>query len=184
MNEVAVRQAVFRAARGAGYWPITQTDASVCERCGNLLRPPIGRPDILLLHPINGSAVVEVKTVRPTETAFAFANIDDGQRRWLSRWSEDGGIGYIALGAIRQHGQRQMLEHLWLVPWERWLMLEKAVEPVQSSVPLEAGKGMRRELQEGELDLVHLLADLELERENGDYRWPAAVPANPLPVGD
>ena len=176
MNEADVRQMVFRAAREAGFWPVTQTDASRCGKCGNLLRPPVGRPDILLLNPRGPGAVIEVKTLRPSETSFPFSRIEDSQRRWLSLWQNDGGESYIALGIIQQHGQRQMLDHLYLVPWERWLTLEKAIEPIQSSVPLEAGKGMKRELQEGKLDLVHLLSDLEMERENGAYEWRPAPP--------
>ena len=172
MDESYVRRAVFRAARLAGLWPITQTDASRCSHCGHLVRPPPGRPDILGMNPVGRSIVIEVKTVRPKETAFAFADIDDRQRKWLNRWHEDGGQGYIGLGIIRQHGQMHGLDHLYLIPWGRWLAAEEIVSSIQESIPVQAAKGTRRELQDGKLDIVTVFADLELERTDGVYQWP------------
>ena len=170
MNERDVRQKLFRIARSVGYAPITQTDAARCPRCHSLVKPPIGRPDILLLHPHQASRVVEVKVMHSGDTSFSFDNIDDAQRKWLNWWKDDmNGLGYIGLGVIRAHGKRDFLDYLYLVDWERWKQVEDMVTPYQSSVPLKAGKGYKKELQEKNLDILSLFGDHRWMRENGEW---------------
>jgi len=172
VNETYVRQQVFRLARSLGYWPITQTDAAKCPKCGALLRPPVGRPDMLWLHPSAPARVCEVKVLRQKETSLPLSRITEEQRKWLDRWTGDGGVGYIALGVIRQAGSRHRLARLYLVNWPAWLEAERLVRPIQGSIPLEAGPGFARALQEGQLDIVHLLQPFELTRSDGCWRLP------------
>lgn len=171
MNEADVRGKLSRAARLSGLWPISQTDASVCPTCRNLVRPPIGRPDTLLLNPKGKTEVVEVKVMHPKETSFQFAHIEEKQRLWLDRWEADGGTGYLALGAIRAHGSRHGLDHLWLIEWGKWKEIEARIAPIQSSIPLFAGKGYKKILQEKHLDLVTLCKQYEMYKEDGEWKW-------------
>lgn len=172
MNEAYVRRKVFRMFRLMGYWPITQTDAAKCPKCHALIRPPIGRPDILVLHPQAQTLVVEVKVMHPADTAFSFNNVTPEQHTWLEAWQASGGQGYLALGIIRQAKTRHKLEHLYLIDWRAWLEAEIAVKPIQNSIPLVAGKGMRKELQAGNLDIVTLLSLYELVQQEGGWRLP------------
>ena len=157
MNEADVRRKIYRLLREVGYWPITQTDATICPKCNTRSVPPIGRPDILVLHPTEGCAVVEVKSLRRTEKSFPFDRITDQQRKWLDRWEDDGGRGYLALGVLRPHGSKTYLDYLYLVDWAYWKEIEGLVRPIQLSIPLIAGKGTRQELQAKHLDILTLL---------------------------
>jgi len=179
MKEADVRRMIFKSLRVLGYWPITQTDATICPRCKTKVKPPIGRPDILVLHPTGRTMVVEVKVLRPGEKSFPMNRITPEQRQWLGRWAEDGGQGYLALGAIRKRGSRDYLEHFWLVDWTAWTETEGLVSPIQSSIPLAAGKGMRRELQENDYSLTTMLGPWALRRDNGVWELPEGHSAWP-----
>jgi hypothetical protein len=183
MKEADVRRQVFRMAhKGLGYWPITQTDASVCPRCRTKVKPPIGRPDILWLHPFTSSRVCEVKILRAGEQSFPFDRITQEQRQWLDRWEADGGLGYLAIGALRPHNSKTYLDHLWLVDWAAWKEVEGLVSPIQLSIPLVASKGMRRELQDNHHDMVTLLEPWRLSRDNGTWQLPPGHSAWPQEV--
>jgi len=169
VKEIDVRQKTYRLCRQLGYWPITQTDTSICPKCHTKIKPPISRPDIFVMHPTSRSVVIEVKALHAGETSFPFSRIDDGQRRWLDRWAADGGLGFIALGVIRQHGQRQHLEHLYITPWEYWLGIEHLVGSVQESIPYQAGPGYSVILQEGKWDIVNLLEPYCWYKENKEW---------------
>jgi hypothetical protein len=172
MNEADVQRKLCHAFRSAGYWDITQTDAAQCPSCGTLTHPKTGRPDVLLLHPHQASRVCEVKALRAGETSFPFSRIEDKQRKWQERWMDDGGLGYIGLGVIRQHGKRQHLDHLYLVDWASWLDIEGLVRQIQDSIPYQAGSGYAKELQEKQWDIIHLLADYEVSRRNRKWVLP------------
>jgi len=161
MNESDVRRKIYRHYRHLGYWPITQTDAVKCA-CGRMFYPKKGRPDILLMHPKDRSMVCEVKALRAGSTSFSFDEIDESQRKWLDRWEEDGGIGLIGFGIIRQHGKRQLLDNLYLIPWFQWKNIEEIVKPIQSSIPYKAGPGYKRELQDNKYDIENLFRTWEL----------------------
>lgn len=180
MKEADVRRKVYRLFRELGYWPITQTDATVCPKCGTRSVPPIGRPDILALHPRARPIVVEVKSLRRTETSFPFSRITPEQRQWLDRWQEAGGLGYLALGVLRCRGARTYLDYLYLVDWAGWKEIEGLVSPIQASIPLEASKGTRRELQEWHFDILTLLNHWDLHnRMTGRWQLPVGHSAWP-----
>jgi len=160
MNERTVRQDSYRLFRELGLWPITQTDAQVCPRCGTIIKPPKGRPDILVLNPTGPGLVCEVKAVHGK--SFPTNEITPEQRRWLDRWTGAGGLGLLALGTLVPRQRR-----LWLVPWLEWLEVEGQIKPYQKSIPVVAEPGMRRVIQENHLDLEHLLQPWELRQNNG-----------------
>ena len=166
MDESTVRREVFRLARSLGYAPITQTDAAICPRCGHATKPPIGRPDILWLHPTQGSVVCEVKIVPKGRTSFPFKIIRPEQRKWLDWWVEEKeGIAFLAIGTLTPRHRR-----LWLVPWSVWKNVETEVSKHQESIPVIAGKGVLRVLQEQHLDLDALLQPYECDWK-GDHTW-------------
>ena len=123
-------------------------------------RPPKGRPDILVLNPMGSTRVVEVKVLNLTQKkSFSFTEIDDSQRRWLDRWEEDGGLGFLALGTVGvARGQRRC----WLIPWGIWKSTEASVSKYQLSIPYEAGPGFKKPLQEHHLDIITQFAAFEL----------------------
>jgi len=162
MNEADVRLKFYRRYREQGLWPITNTDAVKCS-CGRMYYPKKGRPDILVLNPLGRSLVCEVKVLRAGETSFSTDKIEEEQRRWLTRWMESGGLGYIGLGIIRQHGKRQFCDYLYHIPWGFWLHAEGLVTPIQGAIPLVAGPGYNRELQDNNYDIIHLFKTWRVE---------------------
>lgn len=162
MDETVIRQETFRLAnRQLETWPITQTDLVICPRCKAKVKPPKGRPDILVLNPWGRSFVIELKAVRGG--AFQFSQLEDKQRQWLTRWLEAGGLGYLGLGTM------ETPRRFWLVDWESWLQVEDLVSEVQQSIPVVAGKGYNRILQDNGWDMDRLLQPFELKRI--PYGW-------------
>ncbi len=172
MKEIDVRQKIIRLLKALSEVPITQTDATRCPNCGSLVKPKIGRPDILGTP----GFVIEVKVLSARETSFPFSRISEQQRRWLDFWSIEREFpGFLGLGVIRPHGEREFLEHLYLVPWRDWLEMESVVEQHQSSIPYIAGKGYKTALQEQSLDIVTMLLEYELHRESKKWIVPDVV---------
>jgi hypothetical protein len=168
--EADVRRQLFRFIRvDLDEEPITQTDATRCPRCGALVKPPIGRPDIL----VSPAFVVEVKTLRAGETSFPFDRVEPEQRRWLSWFlDERNKPAFLGLGIIRKHGKIERLDHLYLIPWDKFLEVERKVCEHQSSIPLEAGPGYKRELQDSGLDILTQFKSFELTRRKGKWHLP------------
>lgn len=174
MNESTVRLKINHSLQAYGYWPITNTNAHKCGNCGKMSYPASGRPDILVLHPTATSAVVEVKTIRPTETGFPFARIEDKQRRWLSAWSEADGLGFLGLGVLRKHGKVTKLDDLYLVEWGEWLRMEAALSPIQNSIPYNSERAKFKIIRERELDVIHLLVNWRMRHVKGDIWEPTS----------
>lgn len=151
MQESAVRAEVYRLLRTAGLWPITQTDAFVCSRCKTVNRPPKGRPDILVLNPEGRSYVVEVKVIR--DGSFPMDDLRPEQRRWLQRWSDAGGLGFIAIGTTKRP------RHLWLIPWAIWQ-------------EIEAQEQNRKRKSVSALTVAAIASEYELTRVSGGWLLP------------
>jgi hypothetical protein len=172
MNESDVDRKLTRFFwKDLGLWPIPSMDAVICHKCHTKIVPKRGRPDIFILNPKGPTRVCEVKVLLPSRTSFNFDEISDKQREWLDRWEEEG-VGFIGFGVIRPHGKRDFLDHLYLIPWRTWKQVEELVKPYQGSIPYEAGKGYRTELQENKYDIVHLFEEYELQRDNGAWQLP------------
>lgn len=153
MNEVNVRRRIGRSLRRRGYVDITNTDAVKCGRCGNLYYPEKGRPDMLVLHPIGRSVVVEVKALKNVN-CFPMNRISPEQRDWLSnKWLAIGGLGYIGMGIIMTHGEQERLDDLYLVEWSAWLELEARLEGILQCVPYDAERGRSKAVKEQQLDM-------------------------------
>lgn len=131
-------------------------------------RPPKGRPDILVLNTHGVSAVVEVKALNLKRLrSFAFDNVTPEQHRWLDRWTDDNGLGYLAIGTVGVRPRR-----LWIVDWSFWREIQDAVSEIQSSLPYIAGKGFSKILQLRCWDMDRLLSNYELERKTGGWVLP------------
>ena len=64
--------------------------------------------------------------------------------------------------------------------WAAWKEVEGLVAPIQNSIPLEAGRGTRRELQEQQLDMLTLLCRWDLhDRQAGRWQLPQSHSAWP-----
>lgn len=118
MNEASVRLEVYHSLQGYGYWPLHMKDAILCPRCGCKILPAVaGRPDILVLDPLSRTLVCEVKIVDLDKSlSFAFTQIEDDQRRWMTAWMEHEGRGFIAIGTLSERPRR-----LWVIPWSEWI---------------------------------------------------------------
>jgi hypothetical protein len=138
-------------------------DASICPRCKAKVLPTADRPDLHVLNPIGLSFVIEAKFARGT--SFPFSEITPGQRTWLSMFTWDGGLAYIALGTDGIAPRR----YLWIVPWDKWLEMEAIVRTVQASLPIENPR--RIEARERGLDAVTLLAHYACTWIGGDQKW-------------
>lgn len=186
MEEKTVRQMIGRSLRQMGYWPITQTDATrtQCPRCKAWVTayPPKGRPDILVLHPRGASIVVECKVLKfkPGKSkSFAFNQIDDAQRRWLDRWLDDGGKGYICLGVIQDNPNKDELLGAWLVDWADWRATEEKFEGIQASIPYTTAHTRTRYLIDNAMDMVTMFGPHALQRDGEQFilpGWHSAIP--------
>ena len=165
MDETYIRQEAFRLAEhGLQTWPITQTDTNICPKCHTKIRPKAGRPDILILNPWGRSYVIEMKAIRGG--AFAFKQVEEQQRKWLTNWLAAGGLGYLGFGTMEKP------RRFWIVDWESWLRIEELVMEVQDSIPVVAGKGYKRLLQDNGWDVHNLCRPWELQRITGGWTLP------------
>lgn len=168
MQERKVRQEVYRLFRNVGYWPVRGRDTIVCARCGNAMHPPIGRPDIIVLAPRGLNCVVEVKVNNMEKSkSFALEEIRDEQRRWLTAWMEEGGLGYLALGTVNVRPRQ-----LWLIPWNAWMDMEDRLHAeYKKSIPINLKTYSR--LPSLQMDVVNRFVKYELEWIEGQWFLPA-----------
>lgn len=166
MDEAYVRREIYHMLHTQySYYPITQTDALPCPKCHTLSKPPVGRPDIIVLNPTGRTVVVEVKALRGK--SFSMDQIEEKQHKWLDRWANDSGYGYIAIGTMIPRHRR-----LWIIDWDFYREVEDLISPIQRTIPLVAGKGYRREMQDNHLDFKHLFPDWEMTRITGSWEFP------------
>ena len=175
MNESNLRAILKECLQPHGYWPVTQRDASICTKCKTRNYPKIGRPDQLVLHPTGRSCVIELKVLHRNETSFKFEQIRPEQRRWLDAYTGACGAAYLGLGVIRPYGTKSTMKRFYIVPWPNWLVAETEIQPHQDSIPLYAGKGYKKALQEQQLDIVTLFANYEIGH-NSCWYLPASHP--------
>ena len=179
MNEVYVRTEIRRMLTKYGYWVRTVTDGIKCRQCHTVIVPQSGRPDLKATFPgtLRPPALVEVKVVKSSMTAFNLGLITDVQRAGASRRVEFGFQVFLALGIITAGVPRDKLAHIYLVPWMDWLAAEAMITPYQNSIPLLARKGMKRIVQDNKLDIKHLLQGWELQKLKKGWGIPTTHPA-------
>lgn len=153
-HEAQIRRKIYKAFKLGGYWPTRGRDATVCPRCGTRILPPIGRPDLLILHPVKPARVAEVKAVRGT--SFPFSEISPEQRSWLTAWTDAGGTAYLVIGKLVS---RKYI--VYVVPWKAWLDMEKSSDRL--SIPFDRNL-MARSI--GKTDIVTAFKDFEFSNKN------------------
>jgi hypothetical protein len=171
VNEISVRNAIRNMLKQYLYDVDVVTDGIVCGKCQTVIVPRSGRPDLKAtfdshLHPgVNRPTLrIEVKVVKSSKTAFNLKLITVVQREGLSKRTGSGHLVYLALGIIAAGVHKDRLARIYCVPWTEWLKIESKVTPYQNSIPLLAGKGMRKEIQDEKLDVKHLLQGWELRK--------------------
>ena len=119
MEESDVRHDIYIALQKYGYWPVHGRDVIICPRCNNRLYPKLGRPDLLILDPLDCTKVCEVKAIYlDRELSFAFSKIEPEQRRWLDAWVSVHGEAYLGIGTIEPK------RSIWVIPWEDYRVTE------------------------------------------------------------
>ena len=210
MIEKNVRREIFHLMERLWLWPITQTDATTkmskevwnllkaLERqttkkslvyalktaLGGVTKPPIGRPDILVLNPVGRGLVIEVKVFdKPRDGRWAAASFDTKhitpeQRNWMRMWTADSGWGYLGLGTVHGLPNREDKPRmLWLIPWDAYLKAEKLVRSCDTStIPLTKVKGMRVALRESELWAMELFKPYAMVWDDGRWHMPMIHP--------
>jgi hypothetical protein len=179
MDEYDVQTQLRHSMEFYNYQGDTNTDAVICPKCHRKILPSRGKPDVTFMHPTSPALYVEMKVLRASDTSFPFRRIETQQRVHLSKWATRNGKAYLGLGAIRPHGKVERLDHLWLIDWLSWVDVEITLKKHQKSIPLVACKGMKRVLQDNNLDLLHLLQEYEMTRQLGGWRLPANHSAIP-----
>lgn len=158
MNEATVRGEVYTLLRKLGYWPTRGRDATSCPRCHAQILPPIGRPDLIVLHPAGRNRVVEVKVVNlGRRKSFAFSEVTPEQRRWLDAWAEGGGLGYLAIGTVDEKPRR-----LWIIDWLEWCRIEGEVLSLHKSIPLGGKKTINMSTLCSPWELIRITGGWEL----------------------
>ena len=171
MNEATIRREVYALVKELGYWPLRGRDATVCPNCHTKILPPIGRPDIIVLSPVGLSRVIEAKIVDMEEAlSLPFSKITKEQNEWLDSYIGDGGIGYLAVGTIKERGRR-----LWIIDWDKFKQIRDTVLSLGSeNIPIDISK-MKKclgTLKNAGADLVNLASEYELGREGGWWVLP------------
>lgn len=118
-----------------------------------------GRPDIVVHNPFGGGVYIEMKCLDVSKhTSFAFSEISEKQRQWLTDWETVRPNGsYLGLGTV---GTRERT--MYIIPWNDWLMIELEVSNYgQQSLPYIVKPGMLKVLQDNLVDF-RLLKPWEL----------------------
>lgn len=143
MNEAIVRRELYQMLRYKyNLWPDHWPDIKGVKESG--------RPDLVVMSPTGPGFYIEVKAIYADRAkSFSFVNINTSQRRWLSAWEEVRSNGsWLGIGTVNCSPR-----HTWLIPWLRWLQLEQACHDLDVYyLPLSAGKGERKVLQEAQID--------------------------------
>ena len=184
MNETYVRERIRDMLTGYGYEVNTVTDGIKCRKCHAMILPKSGRPDLkatwdIQLRPdvVRPTVRIEVKIIKSDRTSFSLDKIEPDQRIGLTKRTRQGKLVYLALGIITAGVPKDQLARIYLVPWLDWLAAEAMITPYQNSLPLVAGKGMRIPVQEGGLDIKHLLQGWELAKLKKGWGVPVEHPA-------
>lgn len=184
MNEVYVREKIRDMLKNHNYDVDTVTDGIKCKDCHAIVVPKSGRPDLkatwdVHLHPevVRPTIRIEVKVVKSSKTSFDLGLITKVQREGLTKREGWGRLVYLALGIITAGVPRDQLAHIYLVPWLDWLAAEAMITPYQNSIPLITRKGMKRPVQDGKLDIRHLLQGWELQKLKKGWGIPVEHPA-------
>lgn len=124
----------------------------------------VGRSDVFAAR--NGLAVnIEAKWGR---AGFNLNDWREPQRRW-AQYTQMPPFNipyyiYLTIGSDPPHydSNKYMPRKTWLVPYDTMIEVDRRVQNIQATLVYEATKGMKREIQDGQVDAVTLLKDYEL----------------------
>jgi len=168
MNESNVRRELYRMLRYEyGLWPDHWPDIPGVKE-----QP--GRPDLVVMNPFGPGFYVEVKVVDVSRRkSFPFDAINERQRKWLSLWEEARTHGsWLGLGTVNCPNRA-----IYLIPWQTWLQIEERVGEYATYLPLVAGKGERKALQEYWLDFSLIEKYALLGNPTAGWHMPAHLEA-------
>lgn len=177
MNETYVRDRLRDMLKSYGFRVRVVTDGIKCPRCHKVIVPQSGRPDLKAIHPFSPPCFVEVKVIHSHENAFSLSDISKEQRAGLTERADQCYPCYIGLGVIRKRKTRDHLEGIYLVEWSNWLFVESLIVPHQNTIPLTAGRGFSKALQEGKLDITRQFHGWELCKAKQGWGIPVGHPA-------
>lgn len=136
------------------------------QETGKYSQTEPGSADIMV-H-LNGGCAIEVKT--GFNGTFRFADWRPNQREWGLRYDDEThnlywlAIVFEGLDSVPFKGMRKS-RHAFLLPQDAVYLAEKQIP--QESLPYRAGKGMLLEVQEKNLDALHLWASFALDWDKG-----------------
>ena len=115
--------------------------------------------------------------------SFAFGcAIEPGQYTWMSMAMADG-AQHLYLGLGTRHGtagSKKDPRLAWVIPWDKWLEVERWLRPIQASLPLVVRKGLRRQIQELHLAAIPLLDEWRMIWKDGEWYFPPHHPIHEL----
>lgn len=170
---------ITRSIRSWGFYTLKPTDAYQTgwaqKRPTQLIVPTEGgRFDMFVMG--NGRvAAVEVKN---DELAFAFAQFQQNKRDWLKLMEPFQISSWLCLllGNMSPAYNKEVhptSRRAWLMPIEHYFAVEELISPIQNSIPMIAGKGYNKTLQENHWDAVNLFSDYELTWGKGSWELPS-----------
>lgn len=127
----------------------------------------------------NGRSVfIEVKCAQANdENSFDFDEYRENQREWAEEYCLNEPYNNPLFVALTIGGDKPHLSpekgykprKLYLLPYRHFQKLEEKIRVYQDSIPYLADKGHNKEMQERNLDAVHLLANYELPYSPKDH---------------
>jgi len=195
-TEAEFNTEITHLLRKLWYWPITGTDAFVCEKCGHVTRPQKGRPDILAMGTNTRSLAVECKMIpsparEGAQPELALKKITPEQRTWLYMfeldlhpcYKDEQERSFLALcTSFGRAGSIPNPRRAWLIPWLSWELIEcdlRKLLPNRVSIPLLTQKGQSRIMQDANFCLHRLLKQYELTWVNKEG-WKISKPLHCL----
>jgi len=170
MDEAFVRLKICHGLHEHGYEWYKQRDAAKCYKCGTLIVPPSGVPDVLFLREQGVGMAMEAKVLKLKDAkSFAFGRITSDQRDKLDKIEE---IAYIGLGIIDKQKSKDTLVAAYLVPWIFWKEVESLGE---KSIPFRLKKGEESPIVR--YDIVSQFYHYKLVYEGGKITVPYTHPA-------
>ena len=164
MERSLVQRECCSSITQAGGYAFKVRDAIICPTCHTEIVPTGGRPDYFCTLGTYGF-LVEVKAAR---SSFAFSLFTERQREFAKWYVNDlHGDIYIWLSMGMRVNSREYPRKTWFIPLKDFLVVEALIGEYQNSLPYLAEKGYKLELQDQQLDAVHLLASWELEWQGG-----------------
>lgn len=137
-----------------------------------------GRPDTKGEHFVLPLPDVWVEVKDCKETAFAFSEISEDQRKFLDGKANS----YLCIGRIVPLGSKKTIHSIFVIPWAIWKALEWEVETLTGSKSIPYDYSLYTNKVEVKCtDLVTRFPMWRLVRENGDWHFQNTHPLAVMP---